>query len=349
MLTHVDSQLQPTMVDITTKKDTERTATAETEIHFPIEMTPHIHDGEIYLKKGPVFQTAIIAGTMAVKKTYEAIPFCHHIPIESCKFAFQFDEQLICKISCTVKTNYKTGVEMEALHGAMIAALTVYDMCKALSHKIIIKETKLVAKTGGKSTFLPKPLYGLVLTGGKSTRMKEDKALIKYHGEPHAQHIYNILSAVCEKTFISARPGQWQNETLKDLPLIEDAPHLEGKGPITGILSAFERYPDANWFVVACDLVHFNMEAAHFLASHFSEDVVATCFSNKDQNFPEALCAIYTPLAKSVFEESLAQNIRCPVKILAKSNCKMLQATDEIDLANINTPEERMEVDHAHH
>ncbi len=116
---------------------------------------------ELYLKKGPVFQTAIIAGTMAVKKTHEMIPFCHQIPVESSKFKITLDESLCVTITCQVKTTFKTGVEMEALHGAMTAALTIYDMCKSVSHHMVIKEAKLLSKTGGKRTVFPAPSMDL--------------------------------------------------------------------------------------------------------------------------------------------------------------------------------------------
>jgi cyclic pyranopterin phosphate synthase len=100
-----------------------------------------------------VFQTAIIAGTMAVKKTSELIPFCHPLPIEKCKITIAADEQQRVVIDCTVRVHHKTGVEMEALTGASVAALAIYDMCKGLSHDIVIESTQLIEKTGGKRDF----------------------------------------------------------------------------------------------------------------------------------------------------------------------------------------------------
>lgn len=346
MLTHVDVGNKPIMVDITEKEAAARTAVAQSRIQFPVEMAQHIRDGEIYLKKGPVFQTAIIAGTMAVKKTHDVIPFCHQIPIESCVFDIAWDEELVCTITCTVKTHFKTGVEMEALHGAMIAALTIYDMCKALSHNIIIRETRLKTKTGGKRTVLSKPLYGLVLTGGKSSRMARDKALIDYHGMPHAKYIFDVMTEFCEKTFLSVQHGQWSGTALADLPAIDDRPEEGTFGPVAGILAAFATHPDAHWLIVACDLVHFNREMVERLIENFDESVVATCFANSDKKFPEALCAIYTPRAQTVFREAVANSIRCPVKILANTRCKLLEVSGNINLANINTPQEYAEVRH---
>ena len=109
---------------------------------------------EIHSKKGPVFQTAIIAGVMAAKKTHELIPFCHPLGLESCKIQVNVDNNQDLVIVCECKVSGKTGVEMEALTGATVAALTVYDMCKALSHQIIIGETKLLTKSGGKSGYV---------------------------------------------------------------------------------------------------------------------------------------------------------------------------------------------------
>ena len=152
MLTHIDKDSNPTMVDVGDKAITKRTATAETRVRFPSAVAATLREQNFATKKGPVFHTAIIAGTQAAKKTHELIPFCHPLGIESCKLhiEMQGDEALI---HCTVSLHHKTGVEMEALTGASIAALTIYDMCKALSHDIVIAETKLLNKTGGKSDF----------------------------------------------------------------------------------------------------------------------------------------------------------------------------------------------------
>ena len=112
----------------------------------------HITDDEISTKKGPVFATAIIAGVMAAKKTHELIPFCHPLGLDSCKVAIEIDGDYAV-VDCRCKVTHKTGIEMEALTGASIAALTIYDMLKALSHDIVISETRLMSKTGGKEDF----------------------------------------------------------------------------------------------------------------------------------------------------------------------------------------------------
>ena len=138
------------MVDVSAKETTKRTAVAESRVRFPREVAHSLREHGFNTAKGPVFQTAIIAGVMAAKRTHELIPFCHPLGIESCKIDIDMsgDDAVI---SCTVSVHHKTGVEMEALTGASVAALTVYDMCKALSHDIAIVETRLVQKRGGKS------------------------------------------------------------------------------------------------------------------------------------------------------------------------------------------------------
>ncbi|GHE72504.1 cyclic pyranopterin monophosphate synthase MoaC [Roseivirga thermotolerans] len=149
---HVRDQ-QPAMVDVGLKNDTQRTAIAKSLIQLPSEMKEHIKDGEIKTLKGPVFQTAIIAGIQAAKRTYELIPLCHQLNINKVDIQIQLATPLLVEITCEARCTGKTGVEMEALTGASVAALTVYDMCKAFSHEIVIKETRLIHKTGGKSDF----------------------------------------------------------------------------------------------------------------------------------------------------------------------------------------------------
>jgi cyclic pyranopterin phosphate synthase len=152
MLTHVDENNNPKMVDVSHKEETKRYAHAKCEVYLPAEIASKFNGNELILKKGPVFQTAIIAGTMALKQTVALIPFCHQINIEGSRIDIELKEN-IAQINCTVKCHGKTGVEMEALMGAQIAALTIYDMCKALSHNIVIENLHLVEKKGGKSDF----------------------------------------------------------------------------------------------------------------------------------------------------------------------------------------------------
>jgi len=151
-LSHIDAKNRPTMVDVSEKTATARTAVARTRVRLPDEIVAHISGDEIATRKGPVFATAIIAGVMAAKKTHELIPFCHPLGLENCKVTIELQDSDVI-IDCRCKVHHKTGVEMEALTGASVAALTVYDMLKAMSHDIVIRETQLVSKTGGKQDF----------------------------------------------------------------------------------------------------------------------------------------------------------------------------------------------------
>ena len=150
VLTHLDSDGRPSMVDVSAKAVTARAAQAECRVKFPPAIAAQLRDNGLKSAKGGIVDTAIIAGTMAVKKTHELIPFCHPLPIDGCRFTIDWCDARTLRIDCTVRITHRTGVEMEALTGATIAALTVYDMCKALSHAIVIGPAKLLGKRGGK-------------------------------------------------------------------------------------------------------------------------------------------------------------------------------------------------------
>ncbi|NJD31570.1 MAG: cyclic pyranopterin monophosphate synthase MoaC [Gammaproteobacteria bacterium] len=149
MFSHVDERDQPSMVDVSGKPVTKRTAVAEARVRFPAEVAQALRDAGFATSKGPVFQTAIIAGVMAAKRTHELIPFCHPLGIDHCRVEVEMDGDAAI-IQCTVSVHHRTGVEMEALTGASVAALTVYDMCKALSHEIVIADLRLLEKHGGR-------------------------------------------------------------------------------------------------------------------------------------------------------------------------------------------------------
>jgi cyclic pyranopterin phosphate synthase len=141
------------MVDVSGKPTTARAATAECRVRFPKDVAIQLHANGLRSAKGGIVDTAIIAGTMAVKRTHELIPFCHPLPIDGCRIVIAWTSDSALKIECTVRTTHRTGVEMEALTGATVAALTVYDMCKALSHRIVLGPAKLLGKRGGKRDF----------------------------------------------------------------------------------------------------------------------------------------------------------------------------------------------------
>lgn len=154
-LSHIDEKNNPSMVDVSHKGVTKRIAIAQSKVLLTKEIISELQDGELKLKKGPVFQTAIIAGTMAAKNTSNLIPLCHPLGLESCKINISVKDNTVF-ILCECIITSKTGVEMEALTGASVAALTIYDMCKAMSHNLVIQETKLIQKSGGKSDYISK-------------------------------------------------------------------------------------------------------------------------------------------------------------------------------------------------
>jgi cyclic pyranopterin monophosphate synthase len=150
--THIDSSGNPAMVDVSEKKITKRTAKAQARVNVGPEIIALIQGNELITKKGPVFQTAIIAGVMSAKNTSSIIPFCHPLGLEDCQIKIHVSGNSII-IDSMATITAKTGVEMEALTAVTVAALTVYDMCKALSHNIVIEEVKLMEKSGGKKDF----------------------------------------------------------------------------------------------------------------------------------------------------------------------------------------------------
>lgn len=141
------------MVAVGDKPETKRTAKARAIVALPPEVTALFQRQDIQAAKGPVFQTAVIAGVMAAKRTGELIPLCHPLGLEDCQITISLQENGEAVVLCSVSMTGKTGVEMEALTGASVAALTIYDMCKALSHHIVIREIQLLQKTGGKRPF----------------------------------------------------------------------------------------------------------------------------------------------------------------------------------------------------
>ncbi len=142
------------MVNVIDKKISKRQAVAQAKMFLGKEVVALLNSSEINTKKGPVFQTAIIAGVQAVKKTADLIPMCHPLLLDGVDIDIQFLNEEAINIICTVEMEGKTGVEMEALTGASVAALTVYDMCKAISQKMVIENIMLLKKTGGKSDII---------------------------------------------------------------------------------------------------------------------------------------------------------------------------------------------------
>lgn len=155
-LTHIDSGGNASMVDISEKAVTRRIARAQASVKVGKEIISEIKDNDLRTKKGSVFQTAVLAGVMASKRTSDLIPLCHPLSLDNCQIHVRVEEESIV-LESEVTTTGKTGVEMEALTAVSVAALTVYDMCKAMSHKIIIEQICLLEKTGGKNNFRLNP------------------------------------------------------------------------------------------------------------------------------------------------------------------------------------------------
>ena len=151
--THLSESGNPKMVDVGNKEITERIAIAQSVVILEKEILDNLKNDDIQTKKGVVFQTAIIAGIMGAKKTSDLIPLCHPLPLTKVDIQIGINEKEEVIIQCLAKTKGQTGVEMEALTGATVAALTIYDMCKGFSQNIIIRETKLMKKSGGKTDF----------------------------------------------------------------------------------------------------------------------------------------------------------------------------------------------------
>ena len=150
---HLDESGKPKMVDVGHKDTTNRTAKAQAIVELPDEVIKHFNGQDVKTKKGGVFQTAILAGIMAAKKTSELIPLCHPLALDHCSVNVEVISKNELKIIAEASIDSKTGVEMEALTAVSVAALTVYDMCKGMSHHINIKEIKLLSKSGGKSDY----------------------------------------------------------------------------------------------------------------------------------------------------------------------------------------------------
>lgn len=158
-LSHVGPDSRPTMVDISNKKETVRSAHARCYLLVP-NILKQVFDesadasAEYFNKKGPIFSTSILAGIQGAKKTSELIPLCHHVALDDCNISIEYDARHArLQVDCVTRTSSKTGVEMEALVGLSSAALCIYDMCKGLSHDIVITEMKLMSKIGGKKDF----------------------------------------------------------------------------------------------------------------------------------------------------------------------------------------------------
>ncbi len=183
-------------------------------------------------------------------------------------------------------------------------------------------------------------LYGLVLTGGKSSRMGEDKSLLDYHGKTQAEYCFELLQNFCKKTFISNRKDQTELLGHKGVPQIHDLKNYSGIGPLAGILSAMEKYPEISWLILACDLPYVTGKTIEHLIQNRNQKKLATAYKSTHDQLPEPLCAIYEPKFYRMILKFLKKSVDCPRKIMINSDVELLEQVDRRALDNINNPAE---------
>ncbi|MBI3315335.1 MAG: NTP transferase domain-containing protein [Candidatus Omnitrophica bacterium] len=176
-------------------------------------------------------------------------------------------------------------------------------------------------------------LFGLILAGGHSQRMGQDKALMSYHGKPQAEYVRDLLAGVCAGVFISGRP-------YSGMPAIEDMPSFADAGPLTGILSAMTAHPKASWLVMACDLPFTDGKTLRYLIENRDPAKAATAFISTHDGLPEPLCSIWEAGGYEHFISIFKQGARCPRQTLAKSDTHLIAQQNPRWLDNVNTPEE---------
>lgn len=179
------------------------------------------------------------------------------------------------------------------------------------------------------------PLYGLVLTGGHSSRMKKDKSLLTYHGKSQVQHCFDLITPYCLKVFVSNRKNQSRLDGHKNLPQIHDT--FLNIGPLGGILSATATHSRVAWLILACDLPFVNSKTIEKLIELRDPSKMATAYRSATDPFhPEPLCAIYEPQAHPQLLKFYQRGIRCPRKFLINSDVRLIEQNDKLSLNNIN-------------
>ena len=218
---------------------------------------------------------------------------------------------------------------LEEKLGAKLAQIPIYQLSDIQN---------ITAHFEGRLVDLIPPIHGLVLAGGKSVRMGQDKGGINYHGKPQREYAFDMLNSLCDKTFLSGRKEQaedWKNK----FPVIEDT--FIGLGPFGAILSAFRENPNAAWLSVACDLPLLTEKTLEQLMSQRKPSKMATAFYNSKTKFPEPLITIWEPKSYPILLHFLSLGYSCPRKVLINSDVKVVRLMDEKVLTNVNTEEER--------
>lgn len=181
------------------------------------------------------------------------------------------------------------------------------------------------------------PLYGLLLTGGKSTRMGSDKSLLEYHGMPHYAYLYQLLDSVCERTFLSLREDQLELAEDRDYILDKD----QFRGPFNGMLSAHQEFPEVSWLVLACDLPLMDKSSLHLMIENHKQSHFATALATHKTGLPEPLAAIWTAEALNKATEYLPQSdSSCPRKYLLQHQVNLITPEHDDVLINANDKEE---------
>ena len=183
-----------------------------------------------------------------------------------------------------------------------------------------------------------KPVFGLVLAGGESRRMGQDKALLSRDGRSQLAHVVGLLDNVVDEVFVSTRRDQRGDPERSRYRQIVD--RFEGIGPVAGILSAFEEHPHADWLIVACDLPNIDVGTLQFLLDSASSEHAFTAYRSSYDGLPEPLCALYRADAATTVARFVDEGIICPRKILIRSDTRLLDQPDPRSLDNINTPED---------
>ena len=186
-------------------------------------------------------------------------------------------------------------------------------------------------------------LYGLVLAGGKSSRMGQDKSGIIYSNKPQVQVAYELLSQFCSKVFLSTRRDQAGMAVYQSFDQLHDAPEFEGKGPLGGILSSMKAYPDVSWLVLACDLPFVTESTLKNLLSGRNRSAIATAYKSQHDGLPEPLCAVWEAGHLKDIQKLFENGLHCPRKILINSGVHLLEIQNPNELDNINDPTEHRE------
>lgn len=178
-------------------------------------------------------------------------------------------------------------------------------------------------------------LHGLVLAGGRSTRMRKDKGLINYHGKPQREFLFDLLERYCDRVFVSCRKEQAISSSLH--PICDT---FNFEGPLNGIMSAFELHPDCVWLAVAVDMPFINQEVLQFLLLNRDESKVATCFYDSEGKLPEPLLTIWEPSAFPLLKIFADAGGISPREFLIANDCNKLKQVNSKIHFNINTPED---------